>query len=118
MAALAWGCDTRFQEGTKETDQMRPEPAEEQGKRGEQGPVVETQMPRFVQVGGQPSDVEIPAVGKTEVLEAQHPDLSRSNELPPGHAGMGRRQVLLLLDHPQLGRIDARLTSRIAAIPR
>src|SRR5262249_32677616 len=74
-------------------------------------------MARFLKIGREPCDVEIPAIGEAEILEAEQADLLRSDEFQPGYSAVRGRQVLMLFDQPQLRRVDVLIIAGIIPVP-
>src|SRR5713226_3786480 len=74
-------------------------------------------MARLLEIRGQPRNVEVPAVGESEILEAQQPNLARSEECAPRDAAMRRCQMLGFLDQPHFGRVNTFVFAGIVAVP-
>src|SRR5215472_101544 len=91
--------------------------AEEQRCDAEERHLVDIEVAGFVEIGGQPGHVEIPAIGEAEILQAYHPDLLRRYELRPGDVTVTRGVGGSLREQRALGIIKMRIVARIVAIP-
>ncbi len=93
------------------------QPPEKQRQHAEQGGGGDFHVPGLSQIGGQPRDVEIPAVGEAEILPADHPHLPRAQKPAPGHVAMAGGQLGAFPQQVALGRVELGVLQRVVDVP-